>query len=268
MRRPPGGAAIRSWLRVEPDACGLSGSTKGGTVQTLRGADLQYCDLYWARVDAADRVARTYLDASEEARARQLPLVEDRERFVLAAALLRVVVALTVGIAPEEVTVDRTCWRCGCAHGRPRVVGHGLEVSVSHSGAIVVIAATRAGRVGVDVERVRPLDHALLSEEICRPGAAHPDLEPVSFYKLWTRKESILKATGVGLGLAMAEVDVTAPEDAPRLLSYAGDTSIACEMADIRPSAGYVGAVTVLCASPVAFRHWRAEWLLRMECPS
>ena len=68
--------------------------------------------------------------------------------------------------------------------------------------------------------------------------------------------------------MAMAEVDVTAPEDAPRLLSYAGDTSIACEMADIRPAAGYVGAVTVLCASPVAFRHWRAEWLLRMECPS
>jgi hypothetical protein len=69
----------------------------------------------------------------------------------------------------------------------------------------------------------------------------------------------------MGLGLSMAEVGVTAPDAAPGLLSYAGDTSIACEMADIRPSAGYVGAVTVLGASPVVFRHWRAERLLRME---
>ena len=234
----------------------------------LWGADVQYCDLYWARVDAANRVARTALDASEEARSRQLRRVEDRERFVLAAALLRVVVALSVGIALEEVSIDRTCARCGRAHGRPRVVGHGLEVSVSHSGALVVIAATSAGRVGVDVERVRPIDHVLLGGEICRPGEAHLDLGPASFYKLWTRKESVLKATGVGLGLSMAEVGVTAPDDAPRLLSYAGDTSIACEMADIRPSAGYVGAVTVLGASPVVFRHWRAERLLRMEGPS
>jgi 4'-phosphopantetheinyl transferase len=231
----------------------------------LRGADSRYCDLYWARVDAADRVARTFLDASEEARSRQLRRVEDRERFVLAAALLRVVVALSVGIAPEEVSIDRRCARCGNAHGRPRVVGHGLEVSVSHSGALVVIAATSAGRVGVDVERVRPIDHVLLSDEICRPGEAVLDLGPASFYKLWTRKESVLKATGVGFGLSMAEVAVTAPDDPPRLLSYAGDTSIACEMADIRPAAGYVGAVTVLGASPVVFRHWRAERLLQME---
>jgi 4'-phosphopantetheinyl transferase len=230
------------------------------------GADVRYCDLYWARVDAAaDRVAKTFLDASEEARSRQLRRLEDRERFVLAAALLRVVVALRAGLAPEEVRIDRTCARCGGAHGRPRVVGHGLEVSVSHSGALVVIAATSAGRVGVDVERVRPIDHVSLSDEICRPGEARPDLEPASFYKLWTRKESVLKATGAGLRLSMAEVGVTAPGDPPRLLSYAGDTSIECEMADIRPSAGYVGAVTVLGASPVVFRHWRGEQLLLTE---
>jgi phosphopantetheinyl transferase len=51
----------------------------------------------------ADRVARTWLDASEEARPRRLRHVEDRERFVLAAALLRVVVAPRVAIAPEEL---------------------------------------------------------------------------------------------------------------------------------------------------------------------
>jgi 4'-phosphopantetheinyl transferase len=231
-------------------------------------ADLQFCDLYWARVDAPDRAARTLLDASEEARAKRFRRPEDRERFVLAAALLRTVVALRVGIAPEEVNIDRTCTRCGGAHGRPTVVGLGLEVSVSHSGALVVIAATGAGRVGVDVERVRPIDHVSLSGEICQPGEAHRDLGPVSFYKLWTRKESVLKATGAGLDLSMAEVVVTAPDRTPRVLSYAGDTSIACEMADIRPSAGYVGAVTVLGASPVVFRHWRAERLLRMGSPS
>jgi 4'-phosphopantetheinyl transferase len=229
------------------------------------GADVQHCDLYWARVDAVGRVATTWLDASEEARSRRLRSVEDRERFVAGAALLRTVVAVSLGIARAQVSIDRTCAHCGGEHGRPMVVGHDLEVSVAHSGALVVIAVTSAGPVGVDVERVRPIDHVLLSQEICRPGEAQLDRGPTSFYTLWTRKESVLKATGAGLRLSMAEVGVTAPDDAPRLLSYAGDASIECEMADIRPAAGYVGAVTVLGASPVVFRHWRAEGVLRME---
>jgi len=148
------------------------------------------------------------------------------------------------------------------------VVAHGLEVSVSHSGALVVIAATSAGRVGVDVERLRPIDHVLLREAICGPAEASSQLGPASFFTLWTRKESVLKATGVGLALPMAEVGVTAPDQAPRLLSYAGEESITSEMADVRPSAGYVGAVTVLGASPVVFRHWRADRLLAAEAPS
>jgi 4'-phosphopantetheinyl transferase len=232
----------------------------------LRGAEAQFCDLYWSRVDASEGVASALLDATEQARARQYRRFEDRERFVRAAALLRLIAALTVGVAVEEVRIDRTCPRCGGAHGRPRVVGHDLEVSISHSGALVVVAATSAGRVGVDVERVRPIDHVLLSDEICHRAEARPDLRPASFYKLWTRKESVLKATGVGLGLSMAEVVVTAPEDPPRLLSYAEDESIACQMADIRPSAGYVGAVTVMGTAPIAFRHhWHAERLLARE---
>jgi 4'-phosphopantetheinyl transferase len=226
-----------------------------------------HCDLYWARVGVADRVARTDLDGAEEARSRQLRRGGDRSRFLLGAALLRAVVALRVGIAPEQVSIDRTCARCGRAHGRPRVVGHDLEVSVSHSGELVVIAATSAGRVGVDVERVRVVDHALLAEEICRPDEARPDLGP-SFFSLWTRKESVLKATGLGLERSMAEVAVTAPDAPPRLLSYAGEESIASEMADLRPSPGYIGAVTVLGASPVVFRHWRAERLLGIACRS
>jgi 4'-phosphopantetheinyl transferase len=225
------------------------------------GADVQFCDLYWAHVDTADRFARAFPDASDEARSRQLRRVEDRQRCVLAAAVLRLVVVLSVGIAPEEVSIDRTCPRCGAAHGRPTVVGHDLEVSVAHSGALVVIAATSAGRVGVDVEQVRPIDHLSLSDE---PGEAPLDRGLASFYTLWTRKESVLKATGVGLDLPMTELRVTAPDDAPRLLSYAGDMSMACAMADLRPCARYVGALSVLGASPVVLRHRRAQRLLSM----
>ena len=74
----------------------------------LCGADVQYCDSYWARVRAADRGARAFRDASEEARPGRLRRVEDRERFVPAAAVRRRVVAPGVAIAPEELRMARS----------------------------------------------------------------------------------------------------------------------------------------------------------------
>jgi 4'-phosphopantetheinyl transferase len=145
---------------------------------------------------------------------------------VVGAAPPRAVVALRAGIAPERVATDRRCARCGRAHRRPRVVGRDVEVSVSLSGPLVVIAATSGGRVAVDVERVGALDRTTLSGDICRPAEARPDLGPVSRFAPWTRKVSVLEAAGVGLDLPMVDVGVTATDEAPRPRSSAGDDMV------------------------------------------
>lgn len=92
------------------------------------------------------------------------------------------------------------------ARGKPYVPG-GREFSLSHSGALAVIALGDGARVGVDAERDRAVSEALrrrvLSPEEHTLGAE-------AFFLLWTRKEAALKCLGAGVDRSLAGLDVRA----------------------------------------------------------
>ena len=103
------------------------------------------------------------------------------------------------------------------AHGKPYpATGGHFSFNLSHSGhyAAAVFADTS---VGIDVEAVRPAKLALAKrffrqeetvylQEICeREGSARAD---VAFTRLWTRKESYIKAVGEGIRLPLADFSV------------------------------------------------------------
>ncbi|MFI6255590.1 4'-phosphopantetheinyl transferase family protein [Micromonospora zamorensis] len=81
----------------------------------------------------------------------------------------------------------------------------GLPVSVSRTAGLVVVAARRAGAIGVDVERVRPLPALALARRWFPPAeltwlADRPEAgRAVDFLRLWTAKEAVGKALGQGL---------------------------------------------------------------------
>ncbi|MGB2567232.1 4'-phosphopantetheinyl transferase family protein [Micromonospora citrea] len=101
---------------------------------------------------------------------------------------------------------------------REVVVGHGpdgrpwvragvdvLPVSVSHGDGVVVVAARRAGAVGVDVERRRRLPAVALARRWYAPPEVTwlhglPEVDRADgFLLLWTAKEAVGKALGRGL---------------------------------------------------------------------
>jgi 4'-phosphopantetheinyl transferase len=112
-----------------------------------------------------------------------------------------------VAVAPRRLRVDRRCRACGAQHGKPRLPDHPeLDVSVAHSGPHVMVALARGPRIGIDVERVRDdVDVVELARSAFSSGeaaglAALPAGErAAAFYGLWTSKESIVKALGVGI---------------------------------------------------------------------
>lgn len=128
-------------------------------------------------------------------------------RTLAGRAALRLLLAHALGEAPERargLTVDRTCEQCGAPHGRPRAAGVSLSGSTSEDQVLVAVAGHEAC-VGVDVQTVpdslwpgfndavlHPLEQPRDSRlaELGSPGA------PV---RLWTRKEALLKAAGIGL---------------------------------------------------------------------
>ncbi len=86
-------------------------------------------------------------------------------------------------------------------NGRPYV--DGLAVSISHSRSLVAVAAAADGPVGVDVEDVYPREVRGLARRWFDPSelewmAQQPD-ELVAFLTLWTAKEAVGKALGLGL---------------------------------------------------------------------
>jgi 4'-phosphopantetheinyl transferase len=94
------------------------------------------------------------------------------------------------------------------SYERPYIDG-AVDFNISHSGNRVIIAAGHHLRLGVDVEKIKPLEidefAAFFSlEEIDSIKKTASPLK--AFYKQWTRKESVLKANGKGLHLPPDEV--------------------------------------------------------------
>ncbi|GAA0603431.1 hypothetical protein GCM10009534_42630 [Kribbella sandramycini] len=86
-------------------------------------------------------------------------------------------------------------------NGRPEIAG--LAVSISHSRSLVAVAAGRTGSVGVDLEDIYPREVSGLARRWFDPAeldwlAAQPD-GLLAFLRLWTAKEAVGKAVGLGL---------------------------------------------------------------------
>ena len=152
------------------------------------------------------------LDPHERERLGRFRRPADAARYLAAHALTRVVLGAALDRPPAALVFDRTC-RCGEAHGKPRLADRGPGFSMSHAGAVVGVAVLD-GPVGLDVEQVRPLsDLAAMDEHVGAPA------DPAGFFRTWTRKEALLKATGDGLALPMSAIVV----DAGGAVCWTGD---------------------------------------------
>ncbi len=170
--------------------------------------------VWWAR---PAEVAQTLLSPIEREKAARLRNLAERGRSLTAALLLRAVLAERTGIAPGELVIDRRCADCGGPHGRPRLTGSGLEVSVTHSGDLVGVALTAGVPVGLDAESASAPVTEGMAGLACTPaelrwllGYPQPRQQD-AFLRLWTAKEAVLKALGTGLMKPMTELDLEPP---------------------------------------------------------
>ncbi len=122
------------------------------------------------------------------------------EASLLARAALHALLAQHTGRADWRIV--RT------PQGKPFVVDPsgaiGPAVSVSHTGAVVAVAVTAVGALGVDVERHRNRNFAALAAQAFGPAeqAQVAVAGADAFYRIWTLREAVAKATGEGLALA------------------------------------------------------------------
>jgi 4'-phosphopantetheinyl transferase len=213
------------------------------------------------------------LDDVERSRLERLRNAGDRERFVAAHALLRIMVGRRLGCAPERVALTFTCPRCGGPHGPPRLVDRARRqlphLSLAHAGARVLVAVSTAGPVGVDVDVQAATAFpgfdavALGAMERSMIARLPPSRMAAARVAAWVRKEAVLKATGDGLNVPPGDVVVSALGEPPRLLDWDDAPADPIHLQDIDVAArGHAACVAVVSALEPEFLVRGGEALL------
>ncbi len=98
-------------------------------------------------------------------------------------------------------------------HGKPRFKDGGFHFNLSHSGARA-LCITADAPVGCDIEKIAEPNYRIAArfftdaENDYLDSVDDPDEKMICFYRMWTRKESVLKAIGVGFLAGYADVSV------------------------------------------------------------
>jgi len=209
--------------------------------------------VWWAAPVGADPALWALLDEVERERHDRLRRPADRDRFLTAHALARLVLGRTLGRHPATLALRAECRHCGGPHGKPQLASGELELSLTHAGDRVGVAVASLP-VGIDVEdvaltRVDPsLAAAVLAPaDLDRWAALPPARRAAALLRVWTRGEAVVKALGVGL-----DVD---PRDLPP------DTA---QVVDLDPGPGFIGSLAVLgTVAPVVTQHDGSHLLRR-----
>lgn len=156
------------------------------------------------------------LDPLEVERAQRFRFDQDRERFTLGHGFLRTLLGRYLDRDGSLIRFARGRF------GKPFLEGKDLHFNFSDTKDAILVGFTSGQEIGVDIETMkRNVDHVSVGEhyftteeiaEIGSLGAATQNGKR-RFLELWTRKEAVLKASGVGLMDDLRVLHVNAPHN-------------------------------------------------------
>lgn len=188
-----------------------------------------------------------YLAPAESARAARFVSSADQDRFVVGRAFVRLLLARYLGVHPHDVRLRQG------PHGKPLLASGSIAFNLAHSGGLAVCAIASADtEVGVDVERLRPMDDLSGVMRMILSPRERENVDALTaprrlrrLYEIWTCKEAVLKAIGSGLDRPLDAIEVVFARGAhPQVLVRADDARAPARFAVqlFEPAPGYVGA--------------------------
>ncbi len=149
----------------------------------------------------------------------------------------------------------RTIVEARYARSREEPAGPGPNLSLSHSSNWMLIATCWGDRIGVDIERTRPvlrLDRLIRrffsdreADELLR---LEREEREAAFFRTWVRKEAYLKAVGGGVPADLRRFSVSVASDEPPAIRSTGleDGGVSSfSLHDLDVPEGHAGAVAV-----------------------
>lgn len=201
------------------------------------------------------------LDDAELARMRRFVRPELGRRFAAGRGTAREILGSYLDRDPRSIRFEVS------SEGKPFLPGGEIHFNLSDSGALLALALARNDPIGVDVERIEAprdleglLERVFAARELAwwRTRAAETRL--ADFYRVWTRKEAVLKATGEGIRRELAAICVVGDDEhgSPKLAREPERDGDAWTLLDFVPAEGFAGALAWRGPSrDVAVRSWR-----------
>ncbi|MEV0371716.1 4'-phosphopantetheinyl transferase superfamily protein [Streptomyces sp. NPDC050636] len=140
---------------------------------------------------------------------------------------LRRLLAEYLDVAPADIRIGPArCPGCGAHdHGPPHILWPHTELvfSLSRSGPHWLVGVTLGPRrIGVDIETVRNIVVEEVAPAAFSPaelavlyGESDVSARTAMFYRAWTRKEAVVKASGVGIVAGLRNVEVLGTASGP-----------------------------------------------------
>ena len=156
----------------------------------------------WDEQELADKLAKLPADL-QEAALRKLRWA-DRQLFIAGKLL---VLEVLKDLGRNDLSFAALKYNI---HKRP-YFDTGIDFNISHSGGKVVCCGTKRGMIGIDIERIKPINLDEYPDYFTRNewGYINDHANKFeSFFSLWTRKEAVLKAIGTGFHTPLNSVDV------------------------------------------------------------
>ncbi len=165
----------------------------------------------------SDEVVARYVDClseDERARADRFRFEADRRKFVVARGTLRHLLGERFDCAAGAIAF------CYGQYGKPETSASpdgasSFHFNLSHSGEMALCALGGDRNVGIDIEKVKPIqrldsmmDRCLVEVEKSQVAAQPEDMQSRTFLQYWTCKEAYLKAIGLGLAQSMTTVEI------------------------------------------------------------
>jgi 4'-phosphopantetheinyl transferase len=205
--------------------------------------------LWWSPLDLpADLQQRisSHLSAEETSRAARLTLPLVKRHFTAAHGILREILAGYLQVEPASPQILQH------PGGKPYLsdpAARPLHFSLSHSHGWLLAALSRYAPLGVDLEKVRPIQNARLIlqnwfsvQEVQEFETCETSEKLTLFFRLWVRREAAIKARGTGLALS----------------SSSDDLFTGLQLADLPALPGFAAALAV--TNPSAARAHRTTW--------
>ncbi|PKQ44147.1 4'-phosphopantetheinyl transferase family protein [Confluentibacter flavum] len=190
------------------------------------------------------------LSTDEKLKADKFKFINDKNIFIVARGVLRVLLAKYLSINPKKVEFKYGDF------GKPETINNqSINFNISHSGKMAIFGFTKSHDIGVDIEEIKNnfdvLDIAnnfFSKKEIEFLNNFPTEDQTEGFYRCWTRKESFIKAKSIGLSYPLDSFSVSIDShESAELLETQWDIKEKHNwtLFSFSPYENYIGAISV-----------------------